>query len=181
MVLPLTAIVSPSTMSISCDAIGSGLCHSDHGEQRRGEPPKAYAHYAATSSMSVGSSSSLPVLLTRFDTGHVRKRSSAVGLRSLAPPAPSSQRLEIRLAEQHRHAVVNSSCERIGIHCDNRTWPQLSTPVRLGPEPNRKSGAGTLQPPSEHPFRRVPRRPVRPPDRGRLHLARSHAAQCASE
>ena len=41
-------------------------------------------YHAATSSMSVGSSSPLPVLLTRLDTGHMRTRSSAAGLRSLA-------------------------------------------------------------------------------------------------
>ena len=42
-------------------------------------------HHAATSSTSSGSSSPLPALLTRFDTGHKRTRSSAADLRSSAP------------------------------------------------------------------------------------------------
>jgi hypothetical protein len=40
------------------------------------------AHHAATSSTSVGSSSPLPVLSTRPDTGHKRTRSSAAALKS---------------------------------------------------------------------------------------------------
>jgi hypothetical protein len=49
---------------------------------------------AATSSMSVGSSSPPPVMLTRPDTGHMRRRSSPAGRRSSVPAAPSSMALE---------------------------------------------------------------------------------------
>ena len=45
--------------------------------------PGPNARHAATSSTSVGSS--MPVLLTRLDTGHKRTRSSAADLRSSAP------------------------------------------------------------------------------------------------
>jgi len=50
------------------------------------------AHHAVTSSTSVGSSSPLPVSLTRLDSGHKRMRSSAADLRSAAPK-PFSQSL----------------------------------------------------------------------------------------
>jgi hypothetical protein len=50
------------------------------------------AHYAVISSTSVGSSSLLPVLSTRLDTGHKRTRSSAAALKSSAPE-PFSQSL----------------------------------------------------------------------------------------
>jgi hypothetical protein len=50
------------------------------------------AHHAATSSTSVGSSS-LPVLLTRLDTGHKRTRTSAADVKSSAPAEPFSQSL----------------------------------------------------------------------------------------
>src|SRR5215468_12529951 len=50
-------------------------------------------HYPATSSISVGSSSPVPVLLTRLDTGHMRRRSSAAALRSSVPASPFSHRL----------------------------------------------------------------------------------------
>jgi len=49
-----------------------------------------FKHHAATSSRSVGSSSAVPVLLTRLDTGHMRRRSSAAGLRSSMPASPFS-------------------------------------------------------------------------------------------
>jgi hypothetical protein len=48
-------------------------------------------YHAATSSISVGWSSPLPVLLKRLDTCHRRRRSSAAGLRSFAPAAPLIQ------------------------------------------------------------------------------------------
>jgi hypothetical protein len=51
-------------------------------------------HHAATSSARLGSSSPLPVLFTRLDTGHTRTHSSAAGLRSSAPAAPFSQALK---------------------------------------------------------------------------------------
>ena len=47
-------------------------------------------HQAATSSISVGSSSPPPVLLTRRDTGHMQRRPSPAGLRSSVPAAPFS-------------------------------------------------------------------------------------------
>src|SRR5229473_2441519 len=47
-------------------------------------------HYPATSSIRVGSSSPVPVLLTRLETGHRRMRSSAAGLRSSVPASPLS-------------------------------------------------------------------------------------------
>ena len=50
------------------------------------------AHHAVISSTSVGSSSPLPVLSTRLDTGHKRTRSSAAALKSSAPE-PFSQSL----------------------------------------------------------------------------------------
>jgi hypothetical protein len=43
-----------------------------------------------TSSISVGSSSPVPVLLTRLDTGHMRRRSSAAGSSSSVPASPFS-------------------------------------------------------------------------------------------
>jgi hypothetical protein len=49
------------------------------------------ARHAATSSTSVGSSSPLPALLTRLDTGHKRTQSSGADLRSSTPPDPFSQ------------------------------------------------------------------------------------------
>src|SRR5215471_2671439 len=48
---------------------------------------------AATSSTRVGSSSPVPVLLTRRDTGHMRRRSSAADLRGSGPAVPFSQDL----------------------------------------------------------------------------------------
>ena len=50
------------------------------------------AHHAVISSTSVGTSSPLPVLSTRLDTGHKRTRSSAAALKSSAPE-PFSQSL----------------------------------------------------------------------------------------
>jgi hypothetical protein len=52
-------------------------------------PPNA--HRAAISSISVGSSSPLPVLLARLDTGHIRSLSSTADRSSSVPPAPPSQ------------------------------------------------------------------------------------------
>jgi hypothetical protein len=54
---------------------------------------RASRRHAATSSTSVGSSSPLPVLLTRRDTGHMRRGSSAAGRGNSAPLVPFSQDL----------------------------------------------------------------------------------------
>ena len=48
-------------------------------------PSRGFSHQATTSSMSVGSSSPVPVLLTRRGTGHMRRRFSAAGQRTSAP------------------------------------------------------------------------------------------------
>jgi hypothetical protein len=69
--------------------------------------------HAATSSRSVRSSSPLPVLFTRLDTGHMRRRSSATGISSSAPPSPLSQRPHIRLIEHHRHAIMDRPSQLI--------------------------------------------------------------------
>jgi len=51
-------------------------------------------HYAATSSMSFGSSSPLPVLLMHRDAGHMRTQSSAAGLRGSVSAAQFNQALK---------------------------------------------------------------------------------------
>src|SRR5215470_13048533 len=48
-------------------------------------------HQAATSSTSVGSSSSMPVLLTRLDTGHMRNLSFAAEFSNSVPRSPLNQ------------------------------------------------------------------------------------------
>src|SRR5258706_619611 len=68
---------------------GLQLGPSDMGHQAGPSGPLGM-HQATTSSRSVGSSSPLPVLLTRLDTCHTQGRSSPAGLRSSVPSLPLS-------------------------------------------------------------------------------------------
>ena len=60
--------------------------------------------------MIVGSSSPTPVRLSRGETFHSRKASSAAGLSASGPERAVKPAVEILRLEQHRHAVV------IGLH-----------------------------------------------------------------
>ncbi len=61
---------------------------------------------SAMGSINVGSSP-FPGLLTRFDTGHIRKVSFGGRLEQFCPRAPRQPRPDILRLEDHWHAVVN--------------------------------------------------------------------------
>jgi hypothetical protein len=82
---------------------------------------RPFDHHTATSSIRAGSSSTIPVLLTRLDTGQMRTRSSGAGLRSSVPAAAIAPAADIRPIEHHLHPIVNGTRQRVRFGDGDRT------------------------------------------------------------